>query len=81
MNMPGFTAERSLYETSGHYVMANVSNGVAVQVAPQLSRLRVAPWPWCRLACLLCTYYGLYCWPCFICAIYPGDVVATDLIT
>ena len=81
MNLPGFTAAATLYKTSGHYTMTNVPNSIAAQVVPQLSRLGVAPWPWCRDACELCTYYGLYCWPCFICAIYPSDVIANDFIT
>jgi hypothetical protein len=31
------------------------------------------PWPWCYDACDYCRRYGLYCWPCFICAIIASN--------
>lgn len=71
MNMPGFTAEASVYRTRGHYWVAGTPNDFAggQGVLPQLSLgLSGSQLYWCRLACAYCSYYGLYCWGCYICA-------------
>lgn len=81
MTLPGFSAAASLYRTNHHYATTATETTFVGGVVPQLSKLSVAPWPWCRDACDYCKYYGLYCWPCFICAIYPGDAIATDFTT
>lgn len=72
MTIPSFTAEASLYTTPNRYATRASSNSDNRVVVAQLSNVGIAPWSWCRLACLLCRYYGYACWPCFICAIYPG---------
>lgn len=45
MNIPGFTAETSLYKTNGRYLMASVHESAAVQVVPQFPRtLPICRW-------------------------------------
>lgn len=48
MKMPGFTAEASIYKTSGSYSMA-ATVSLKEQVLPQQFR-GLYPW-WCRLVC------------------------------
>jgi hypothetical protein len=70
MNIPGFTADASVYKTRGHYWVSGTHNlGGGRGVVPQLSlRLNNSGYDWCGLACDYCYYYGWYCWPCFICS-------------
>ncbi len=70
MNMPGFTAEASLYKTLGQYRVAGASDGLVdgQGIVPQLSvGLSSSDLALCRLFCAYCRYYGAYCWPCYIC--------------
>jgi hypothetical protein len=52
MNMPGFSAQASLYQTRHHYA---TTFGVATNgsVVPQLSDSQLY---WCRDACLYCLW-------------------------
>lgn len=69
MNMPGFSAQSSLYKTRNHYAAGCgiASNGSVVpqQLSAALSNSQLYV---CRLACAYCSYVGWYCWTCFICA-------------
>jgi hypothetical protein len=70
MNIPGFTAEASLYQTHGHYRVAGAPNNFAggEEILPQLCvGLSSGELYWCRLFCAYCRFYGYYCWPCYIC--------------
>lgn len=54
MNMPGFTAEASLYQTSEHFQMVSGQEGFAEQtVVPQ--NLNRCYWK------KLCSFFGLWC--------------------
>jgi len=68
MNMPGFTAQASLYETTQHYVTTGRSSlgGVVPQLSTGLTDSQLY---FCRLACAYCRYVGWYCWTCWYCAI------------
>jgi hypothetical protein len=65
MNMPGFTAETSLYKTSGHYRMARTVNAIAngQKIIPQRVPLCEVE-PECLQACFSLGY-ARDCW--FIC--------------
>jgi hypothetical protein len=68
MTLPGFSAQSTLYRTSGQYMTTRRYSGdggvVPQQLAPQISDSQLY---WCRLACLYCRYTGYYCWTCYIC--------------
>ncbi len=70
--LPGFTADASLYRSLGQYRVAGAAAGASDGgILPQMAvgtGLSSGQLQWCRLACLYCHYYGLYCWPCYICA-------------
>ena len=69
-SLPGFTADASVYRSPMPYRAAGAAggeNGVVPQMAAGLG-LSSGDLYWCRLACAYCRYYGLYCWPCYICA-------------
>ena len=70
MNMPGFSAQASLYKTQRYYAASSgtVANGTIVpqRIAPALANNPI--WDYCSLACAYCRYTGwYYCWPCYIC--------------
>jgi hypothetical protein len=69
MNIPGFSAQSSLYKTQRHYTASSgtVANGAVVpqRIAPALAN---ADWDFCSLACFYCVKTGYFCWPCYICA-------------
>jgi hypothetical protein len=66
MNIPGFSAEASLYKTSYRYVTAhNTSPGSVIpqRISPQLDDNQLYQ---CQQACFYC-HYGYYCWMCYVC--------------
>jgi hypothetical protein len=68
MNMPGFTAEASLYRTSELYPMRSMDAISTGQVVPQqLSGLAVPDL--CNLSCRCCglTHNRACCLACFFC--------------
>jgi hypothetical protein len=66
MNMPGFTAEVSLYWPSELYPMRSMDAISTAQVVPQ--RLGVlAPDP-CELICKSCYIWGVGCLVCYFCS-------------
>jgi hypothetical protein len=69
MNLPGFTAQDSLYRSNFHYVTTHASApGSSVVPQLQVGGLTDSQLYFCRLACAYCYYYGYYCWTCYICA-------------
>jgi hypothetical protein len=68
MNLPGFAAEASLYETHQHYATTSfgTSGGVIPQVAPAMSGTDLY---YCRLACAYCRYLNYACFECYVCAV------------
>lgn len=67
MNMPGFSAQASLYKTNNHYVTTRITSHGSVVPQQLPLGLTDSQLYWCRLACAYCSYYGLYCWTCYIC--------------
>jgi hypothetical protein len=61
MNMPGFTAEASLYRPSELYSMRTTDANPTGQVVPQLAGF-------CHTMCRICTLTGAL-GPCTICAL------------
>jgi hypothetical protein len=71
-NVPGFTAEDSLYKTMGHYAMASVHNGVAAQVVPQFPRtLPICGWRKVVCGSALPGYPVPMCWEYY--CYFPGS--------
>lgn len=68
MNIPGFTAEDSLYRTKGQYHMVGVMVGSTDQVVPAIPPCRN-----CDFICDVCVRRGLACGACFYCYIGRCD--------
>jgi hypothetical protein len=68
MNLPGFSAQASLYPTDNQYFATGVDP--SKQVVPQLA-VGLSPGDLyiCRLACAYCRWIGYGCFTCWYCAI------------
>jgi hypothetical protein len=70
-NMPGFTAESSIYETPGHYWSAAIEGSAEHGVVPQMRAVsRERGWPFSGscgcgpgvCCCILCWFDNCYFW-------------------
>ncbi len=68
MNMPRYTAEASLYQTSEHYQMIGTQAGSTGQVVPAIPPCRN-----CDYICDLCLRRGVACGACRLCDIGNCD--------
>jgi hypothetical protein len=66
MNLPGFSADASLYKTMRNYCTPSVF-APSASVVPQQLPNDGSQLYWCRVACAYCDY-GYYCWYCYVCA-------------
>lgn len=72
MNIPGFSAETSVYRSPGQYRVFGRHNDQAHgrRIVPQLAiGLSPSDLYLCRLFCAYCRYVGLGCFACWYCAI------------
>ena len=77
MGLPGFTAEASIYQSTGCYLTGGApSDSGSPFVAPAIFRLPVAIDPGCFFRCVNAGYPSFFCRD--ICGGDPADVAGQD---